>query len=215
MHRKIILVVLSILMVSGCAEKQTYDNAIYNDYEKFSTYGNQWLSVSDLKKMHFEETGSPVPKPDYRECKSDSQCYYNKWAESYDSSPARIKKKADAAAKEKSAREAKESLCLRTPSCLRERNVSKYQQQLRQSYRYALSMNPYMQDNYDFAVRNMCEKSAEAQVNGLTEESLLERVKDVAGVSPQSRRLIIDVARACWNLSNLGSDWKKALREEY
>lgn len=200
------LAFLVISILSGCTttnfDQHSYDN------KKFNTSNGQSFSVSDLKMMHLQETGVPLATPETLSCGRDALCYYNRWSSAYDKSPDREKIKTAQADRAKE----KEQECMNSPTCLRERDIAKYRDKLRMNYQYILAMNPYLQDDYDYAVRNMCEKSANAQSSGMPKETLLNNMRDVAGVSPRSRELIINVADACWNLSNLGSNWKEALR---
>ncbi|THD45416.1 hypothetical protein ERD95_17385 [Enterobacteriaceae bacterium ML5] len=207
--KKIIVVASFSLMLIGCSSFQHS----WND-SQFQTKEHGLQSVSSLQSLYLQRFGDPMPAPERSSKCITSLCWFNSHAEVFaEAEYAQMKKNEELENARKISKEEDENRrCKESPDCLKNREINNYQSKLRQNYQYVLATNPYLQDDYDYAVRNMCEKSAEAESSGISKDTLLNNMRDVAGVSPRSRVLIINVADACWNLSKLGSNWKEALR---
>ncbi|MDR8489376.1 hypothetical protein OSC18_07670 [Serratia nevei] len=198
--------VFVVILLSGCSVTKEYQSKF--DSIKFRSQSGLNLSVDDLKRMHLKETGKPLETPNTAACGSDSNCYYNAWADVYDKSPYRAELKK----KQKEFADRKERECLASKGCLRDREIANSSSDLRVAYYTTLSTNPYLQSELDYAVRTICNNSARAQRSGVSKEELMRKLQDAPGIDPQTRSTVLKAASACWTLSSLNYDWNEALR---
>lgn len=201
-----------IAFLSGCASKAGQSSAFDNKEFK-SNSGKVW-TVNKLKDDYKNKTGMTLIGPDTSVCAWDSECYYNKWAMVYDKDLSAYENKISnqKAIKE---RAEKESKCLADKECKRNKDLTEAMKDLSWSYTVLLSTNQYSQSEYDYAVRSVCESTTSAQKNGVSQQKVLDSLRDLPGLGFQEREYFLSAAKACWNISNLKGNWKLALRSQY
>ncbi len=201
-------IIFLVLALPGCAATPQGQDHVLSD-EMHLTESGKKRSVNDLKSDYLKQTGQNLVVIGALDCGWDGDCYYNKYAEAYDSGMSRFKEK------QRRQQQLERDKCNASPECSRSVETAEYQNSLRNAYSYTLGSHPYQQGEYDMAVRSMCDKADTAQKNGMRLNLLINQLRDIPGLSPMDREQMISVASDCWNLSRLGSDWKESLRSSY
>ncbi|MBL3522883.1 hypothetical protein IM876_09425 [Serratia plymuthica] len=214
--RKIFIGLLA-LTVSGCSISpetvRSYQENNKFDSIKHKTESGNKLSVGDLRERYFRETGMKLPDQVTLSCSLDDACYYNIYAQAYDSLLQDYERKQQTKqylqAKEQ---KIKNEQCDADIECSRKRKVSQLGGQLRQLYTYVVNTNPYLRSEFDMAFRTVCDNAANLQVAGVPRESVLNDIRDKPGIDPDTREQIVNAASICWEISHNGGNWKEALR---
>ncbi|EGT4298807.1 hypothetical protein DOX47_19385 [Cronobacter malonaticus] len=207
MKRSLYLIAF-IPFLYGCTSSPTaqQQQRAMGSEEYKSKSGKVW-SVNKLKEDYKGKTGMLLSAPDANSCGWDSTCYQNAWAEAYDKGIENFKSKR--AAEEK----VTESKCLSDPECKKSKEIIDARKGLSWGYSMILGANPYSQAEYDYLVRDICEKTTIAQKKGVSREVLANRMRDLPGVAPRDRGFLTEIVKSCWDISELSGDWKAAIRQ--
>ncbi|TCW09236.1 hypothetical protein EDF73_11010 [Raoultella sp. BIGb0138] len=205
MIKKYFLLALSFSL-SGCAlspnEAVNYQKE--HDFENvtFQTKSNERLSVFNLRHKFKNITGMELPNQNTYECQRDASCYYGKYASAYDSLMEKHQEEKDK--QNKIVAKQKEDECQASKECMNKREVDAASYTLNSIYYSLMAQNPYLQADYDAAVRRMCRSAGEAQRNGVSREQMQKNIDLVEGIAPGVRYQIKQVAESCWKMSKYG-----------
>lgn len=181
-------------------QQRVFDNEVHN-----TDAGEKW-SVKSLQENYKKITGDVLVAPDTSSCKWDGDCYYNAWSKVHD------KGLRDFNSIKAEERNKEESKCLADKECVRKRSLDKAMKDLSWAYTMVLAINPYSQADADAVVRGVCDKSTDAQKQGMTQTNLVNRMRDFPGLAPREREYLSQVVKSCWSISSLGGDWREPLR---
>ncbi|MEH4266038.1 hypothetical protein [Klebsiella aerogenes] len=205
MIKKIILLACSFSLIS-CAlspgEALKYQSE--HDFENtlFQTKSNEKLSVFNLRNKYKNTTGKELPNQNTASCQKDASCYYNKYAVAYDSLIKEYQERKRI--ENKKYAEEKEAECQASKECMTKRKIDSASYDLNSIYYSIMAQNPYLQADYDAAVRRMCRSAGEAQRNGVSLDQMQKNIDLVEGIAPTARYQIKQVAKVCWTLSKYG-----------
>lgn len=206
--KRIFLLISVLPFLYGCSitpptslqQQKAFDN------EKHKTrYGETW-TVNTLKEDYRKKTGTELVATASSSCGWDGSCYYNAWASAHDNG---IR---DFDNKKLEEKKIADSKCLADEECKRKKELSEEMRVLSSNYTTFVYTNPYQQADYDYYARDICEKAEYAQKHGVSKETLVNKFRDLPGIAPRERLFITRIAGGCWKISNLGGNWKEALR---
>lgn len=205
--KKILFFIISLPFLYGCTFSPTAQQQQrgLGDEEYKEKNGKVW-TVNKIREDYTKKTGMILIAPDTKSCGWNSTCYQNAWAEAYDKGIYEFNAKKEADAK------IAESQCQSDPDCIRKKNLALAMKELSWNYTMLLGTNQYAQADYDYIIRNVCDSAASAQRNGSRKEVVVNKMKDLPGISPRDRSYLSGAVKSCWEISSLSGDWKEALR---
>lgn len=195
-----------VFLLSSCALSPTeaiqYQKEHGFDKQKFKTNSGGTQSVDDLREIYKNVTGLKLPEQNTSECLKDNVCYYNKYANVFDSM---MDKKREKERKENEAFAAqKEAECQASKECMAKREIDAASYTLNNVYYSLMARYPYQQADSDAGVRRMCRAAGEAERSGVSLELMKKNISLTEGIGPEMRYQIIQVAEACWTMSKYG-----------
>ncbi|CAD5710541.1 hypothetical protein Q2838_000315 [Escherichia coli] len=202
------LLILSASLLYGCSitpPTTQQQQSEFGDKEYVAKSGESW-TVNRLKNDYLKKTGMILVAPDTTQCGWDGECYYNVWANAYDSGINAFNNK------KRAEKKLAEEKCLADKECRRKKELSSSMNSLSTAYTVLLSVNHYAQAEYDAAVRAICEQTSLNQKKGIPKDALVNRMKDWPGIAPMDREYFTEVVQSCWDISRLSGDWRKAIR---
>lgn len=205
MVKKISIISL-VFFLSGCAlspsEAISYQKEHNFDKQKFKTNAGGSQSVDDLREIYKNVTGLNLPEQNTSECLDDNICFYNKYANAFDSL---MDQRREKERKENEAFAAKkEAECQSSKECMNKREVDAASYTLNSIYYSLMAQYPYQQADSDAGVRHMCRVAGAAQRNGVSLDFMKQHINLTEGIGPEMRHQIIQVAEACWKMSKYG-----------
>ena len=211
--KRLIFTLVFPLLLTGCAATPQDQKNLYDNVPMRSDSGETW-TVSSLKKDFMDRTGKELVAPGALDCQWNQECYYNAYAKAHDDG---LKPYIEAQEKEQRREIAQETAaCNASPDCRREKAISNASDSLNQQYQMVLAMNPYDQGDFDGAIRKVCRVAGESQRQGVSLDTMRENMRLAEGIDPQTRYAAIQVATACWILSENGvSDGTTKIRLPY
>ncbi|PTA90966.1 hypothetical protein C9415_21610 [Kluyvera sp. Nf5] len=94
--------------------------------------------------------------------------------------------------------------CFIDPTCKKETLKSENARELNSQYYQFVYHNQYQSGDADSMARMVCKAIANNQKAGMPYEQAEETVRDISGIEPISREILVKLGNACWQLSYLG-----------